>query len=87
MFEGARFNSARLDERVDVILFESDHPAEPVGHELVFIDEAVQRAGSDTEAFGGLGGTQPSQVIRCHAASVARSHILSTPSVCLASRH
>ena len=50
MLEGAGLDAAGLDELIDLLLLEADDPAEPVGRDLPFVDEAVQRAGGDAQS-------------------------------------
>lgn len=42
MLERTGFDTVSIDERIDLVLLQSDHPTEPVGGEPAFIDEPVQ---------------------------------------------
>ncbi len=45
MLERAGLDPAGLDERVDLVFLQPDHPAEPVGGDVALVDEPVQRRG------------------------------------------
>jgi hypothetical protein len=59
VLEGAGRDPTRLDELVDLVLLEADHPAEPVGGQLALIDEPIEGAGGDAEMAGGVGRGEP----------------------------
>lgn len=50
MLERARFDPARVDEGVDLVLLEADDATEAVGRKLALVDEPVQRPRGDAEA-------------------------------------
>ena len=63
MAHRAGFDTARLDVGVDIVLLQTDDPAELVGRQLAFVDEAVERARRDAEPLGGRRGGQPHEVV------------------------
>src|ERR1700722_11557582 len=59
VLEAARGDPAGLDEPVEIGLLDADDPAEPVGHQITFVDEAVEAPEGDAEAYRGLFGAEP----------------------------
>ena len=49
--EGSRVYPAVIDELIHIGLLEADHPSEPVGGNLPFVDEPVERASCDPDAL------------------------------------
>ena len=62
---------AGLDEAVDVVLLQADHPPELIGRELPLVDEAVQAPQGDPQPRRGLLGAEP---LDCARASGRFSH-------------
>jgi hypothetical protein len=59
VLELAGLDATPLDVRIDLALLQANDPAEAVGGQLTFVDEAIERAGRDAEPIGGLAGAEP----------------------------
>ena len=71
VLEGAGLDAGRLDEGLDIVGLQSDHPPEPVGRQVAEVDEPVEGSWRDPEATSRVLRRQPGDV-RCHARILPR---------------
>jgi hypothetical protein len=72
MGEGARLNAGAVDEGVEVAGTDADDASEPVGAQLVGVDELVDGAGCDAEVGGRVTGWTASAAPRRARRSLRR---------------
>jgi len=76
MLERTRFDTVSIDERIDLVLLQSDHPAEPIGGKLAFIDQPVQSSWRKPERGSRFLGGEPVTVSLRH---VVEHYNISSP--------
>lgn len=70
MLESPRLDPTVADERIDLTLLEPNHSAEPIGRQLTFVDEPVQRPRRQSERRRRLFGREPISIGLRHADQV-----------------